>query len=135
MVPGPGQLWAESRCVLDTHALRLLGAAREAAYFATAPFVGALVAIPVLGERFQALEWVAGALMVAGVLLLLRERHGHAHTHEALEHEHLHVHDAHPRGSGKGHCNAGSRSEPARYPATTAQMEPMSERFFKLADV
>ncbi len=81
--------------VLDAYALRLLGAAREAAYFATAPFVGALAAVPLLGERLRPLDLVAGALMTVGVVLLLRERHGHAHTHEALEHEHLHSHDAH----------------------------------------
>ena len=37
--------------VLDMRALRLLGAAREAGFFATAPFIGAVVAVPVLGER------------------------------------------------------------------------------------
>jgi drug/metabolite transporter (DMT)-like permease len=36
--------------VLDAYALRLVGAAREAAYFATAPFVGALGAMLLLGE-------------------------------------------------------------------------------------
>jgi len=81
--------------VLDVHALRRLGAAREAAFFATAPFVGALVAVPVLGESFGRLELAAGALMIGGVLLLLRERHSHVHTHAALEHDHLHVHDEH----------------------------------------
>ncbi|MCI0672373.1 MAG: EamA family transporter [Myxococcaceae bacterium] len=81
--------------VLDTYALRLLGAAREAAYFATAPFIGALAAVPLLGERLGAVQLAAGALMAAGVALLLRERHGHLHAHGALEHEHLHVHDAH----------------------------------------
>ena len=33
--------------------------------------------------------------MVAGVVLLVRERHSHLHTHEPVEHEHLHVHDEH----------------------------------------
>ena len=81
--------------LLDMYALRLLGAAREAAYFATAPFIGALLALPVLGEAPGAVELAAGALMAAGVVLLARERHGHPHTHEAMEHEHLHVHDEH----------------------------------------
>jgi drug/metabolite transporter (DMT)-like permease len=81
--------------VLDTYALRLLGAAREAAFFATAPFIGALAAIPLLGERLTPVQLAAGALMACGVVLLLRERHGHEHVHEALAHEHLHVHDAH----------------------------------------
>jgi drug/metabolite transporter (DMT)-like permease len=39
--------------VLDAYALRLIGAAREAAYFATAPFVGALVSIVFLGESLR----------------------------------------------------------------------------------
>jgi len=32
--------------LLDMRALRLLGAAREAGFFATAPFIGAVVAVP-----------------------------------------------------------------------------------------
>ena len=39
--------------LLDAYALRFVGAAREAAYFATAPFFGALVAVPLLGERLR----------------------------------------------------------------------------------
>ena len=81
--------------VLDTYALRLLGAAREAAFFATAPFIGALAAVPLLGDRLGSMQLAAGGLMATGVMLLLSERHGHLHTHEALEHEHLHVHDVH----------------------------------------
>ena len=52
--------------VLDAYALRLVGAAREAAYFATAPFVGALVSAFGFGERLQTLDVVAMALMAAG---------------------------------------------------------------------
>ena len=81
--------------LLDAYALRHLGAAREAAYFATAPFFGAALSIPLLGERLTVARVVAVALMSAGVLLLLRARHGHAHIHEALDHEHRHVHDEH----------------------------------------
>jgi drug/metabolite transporter (DMT)-like permease len=80
--------------VLDAYALRLVGAAREAAYFATAPFLGALVAAA-MGEAFGVRELAAGAVMMAGVVFLLRERHGHEHAHEALEHEHVHAHDEH----------------------------------------
>lgn len=85
--------------VLDMYALRMLGAAREATFFATAPFIGALAAIPILGERMKATDVAAGVLMAAGVLLLLRERHAHLHAHEQIEHEHLHHHDAHHRHS------------------------------------
>jgi hypothetical protein len=81
--------------VLDTHALRLLGAAREAAYFATAPFVGAVASLILLAERFRWLDGAAMALMAVGVVLMLREQHGHLHHHAELEHDHLHVHDEH----------------------------------------
>ena len=82
---------------LDMQARRLLGAAREAAYFATAPFAGALLSIPLLGESLGAAAAVAAALMIGGVALLLRERHGHVHRHEAMAHDHVHVHDEHHR--------------------------------------
>jgi len=81
--------------VLDAYALRLVGAAREAAYFATAPFVGALVSAFVFGERLRTLDVLAMVLMAAGVAALLRERHSHLHRHDAADHEHLHVHDEH----------------------------------------
>jgi drug/metabolite transporter (DMT)-like permease len=81
----------------DALALRDLGAAREAAVFAVAPFVGALVAPLVLPETIGAQDAVAGALMATGLVLLLRERHSHVHRHEPLVHEHLHTHDEHHR--------------------------------------
>jgi drug/metabolite transporter (DMT)-like permease len=88
-----GALSYGASILLDVYALRLVGAAREAAYFATAPFFGALLAVPLLGERIGARETIAAALMVAGVRLLLHERHEHRHRHEPLVHEHLHTHD------------------------------------------
>lgn len=81
--------------VLDAYALRLVGAAREAAYFATAPFVGALASIVLLGDALRALDALAMLVMALGVAFLLRERHAHLHAHDALEHEHLHAHDDH----------------------------------------
>jgi len=83
--------------VLDAYALRLVGAAREAAYFATAPFVGALAAILILGETLNPLDLAAMSLMALGVAALLRERHAHRHVHQEMVHEHLHVHDEHHR--------------------------------------
>jgi drug/metabolite transporter (DMT)-like permease len=81
--------------LLDAYALRLLGAAREAAYFATAPFAGALLSMPILGEPLRGWQLSSGLLMAIGVALLLRERHSHDHSHPALEHTHRHVHDGH----------------------------------------
>jgi drug/metabolite transporter (DMT)-like permease len=81
--------------VCAVRSLRLLGAAREAAYFSTGPFIGALVAAEILGEPLGARELSAMAIMAAGVVLLLRADHEHEHTHEGVEHDHAHVHDAH----------------------------------------
>jgi drug/metabolite transporter (DMT)-like permease len=90
-----GSLSYGASILLDMYALRLLGAAREAAYFATAPFMGAAMAVPLLGDRFGVAELAAALLMAGGGVLLVREKHSHTHTHEALEHEHRHVHDEH----------------------------------------
>jgi len=76
-------------------ALRHLGTARSGAYFSTAPFIGAAMAIVLLGEPAPAPFWIAAVLMALGVWLHLAERHEHLHTHEALIHSHRHVHDAH----------------------------------------
>jgi len=86
--------------VLAVEALRRLGAAREAAFFATAPFIGAAVAVPVLGEALGIREVVAAGVMASGLVVLLREEHGHLHIHEPLEHDHRHVHDEHHQHHG-----------------------------------
>ncbi len=83
--------------VLDAYALRLVGAVREAAYFATAPFIGALGALVLLREPLRWFDAAAMGSMGVGVVLLLRERHSHVHAHDALNHEHLHQHDEHHR--------------------------------------
>jgi drug/metabolite transporter (DMT)-like permease len=77
--------------------LRHLGTARAGAYFSVAPFFGAALAIPLLGEPVTARLFAAATLMALGVWLHLTERHSHRHTHELLEHEHEHEHDAHHR--------------------------------------
>lgn len=74
-------------------ALRHLGTARAGAYFSVAPFFGAALALPLLGEPAGPRLLLAGALMALGVWLHLTERHSHAHRHEALEHVHAHRHD------------------------------------------
>jgi drug/metabolite transporter (DMT)-like permease len=75
--------------------LRHLGAARTGAYFSTAPFIGAAIAVPLLGEPITWPLIAAAALMAAGVYLHLAEKHEHEHVHEPLFHEHRHVHDTH----------------------------------------
>jgi drug/metabolite transporter (DMT)-like permease len=81
--------------VLYVLALRHLGAARTGAYFSTAPFIGAALAVPMFGEPVTARLAIGGALMALGVALHLAERHEHEHVHEAIEHAHRHLHDIH----------------------------------------
>lgn len=75
--------------------LRHLGTARTAAYFSLAPFVGAVLAVLMLGETLSVKLLIAGGLMGLGLWLHLAERHEHEHAHEAMEHEHRHDHDEH----------------------------------------
>ena len=79
--------------VLFILALRHLGAARTGAYFALAPFIGAVVAVGVLDEPLTLKLVLAGAFMAVGLWLHLAERHAHEHHHDVLEHEHSHVHN------------------------------------------
>lgn len=81
--------------VLFVLALRHLGSARTGAYFSTAPFIGAILAILMFNEPITLRLIVAAALMGLGLYLHLVERHEHEHVHEALDHEHRHVHDSH----------------------------------------
>ncbi len=78
-------------------ALRGLGTARTGAYFSTAPFIGAAVAIAFFGETTSLAFWLAAALMALGVWLHLTEHHGHDHSHVPMDHTHDHVHDPHHR--------------------------------------
>lgn len=91
--------------VLFVLALRHLGTARTGAYFSSAPFVGAVLAVPLLGEPVTPLLMAAGVLMAVGLWLHLTERHAHDHTHEAVEHDHPHGHDEHHR-HGHAHGEA-----------------------------
>ncbi len=93
--------------LLDALALRRIGAAREAAYFAAAPFVGALASLPLLDEAPRPSMLLAAVPMAAGVWLLVREKHSHRHAHPVLEHEHAHTHDAHHDHSHAGAVTPG----------------------------
>ena len=105
-LPGPGVVAAAGMVgfagyglslALFVLALRHLGTARTGAYFALAPFVGAALAVLLLGEPLTARLLVAGSLMGFGLWLHLSERHEHDHAHAPLEHDHAHEHDAHHR--------------------------------------
>jgi len=108
-----GALCYGASAVAYVYALRDLGAARSGAYFATAPFLGALAALPIVGERLSLAAAVTMALMAAGVALLLREVHHHEHVHDELEHDHAHVHDDHHRHE---HAPGTLAAEPHAHP-------------------
>lgn len=81
--------------VLFVQALRHLGTSRTGAYFSTAPFTGAALALALGQGRLDWAFCAAGILMLIGVGLHVSERHEHPHVHEPEEHEHLHYHDEH----------------------------------------
>ncbi|GIK80953.1 MAG: cobalt-nickel-resistance system protein [Alphaproteobacteria bacterium] len=76
-------------------ALRHLGTARTGAYFSLAPFIGAALAVLIIGEPLTFTLGAAGVLMAIGLYLHLTERHEHEHEHPELVHEHRHTHDLH----------------------------------------
>ena len=95
--------------VLYVVALRHLGAARTGAYFATAPFVGAVISVVMLGDQITAGLLLAGVLMSIGVWLHVTEHHEHTHAHEITTHTHPHLHDEH-------HQHAHGPDDPAGQP-------------------
>lgn len=115
--------------VLFVLALRGLGSARTGAYFSTAPFIGAAIAIMALGEPTSGVFWLAAALMGVGVWLHLTERHEHEHMHEPLAHAHRHVHDEHHRHA---HDFPWDGVEPHAHPH---RHEPLSHRHPHFPDV
>lgn len=105
--------------VLYIVALRHLGSARTASHFGTAPFIGAALAIALLGEPVTAGFAAAFALMIAATWLVLTEHHEHAHTHEPLQHEHVHEHDAHHQHAHRGGEGPQPHSHPHRHEPLT----------------
>jgi drug/metabolite transporter (DMT)-like permease len=95
--------------VLFVLGLRHLGTARTAAYFSTAPFIGAVLAVSLFSEPLTWRLIVAGASMAVGLYLHLREQHVHFHSHAEMEHEHRHLHDEH-------HQHSHSSSDPPGEP-------------------
>jgi len=110
----------ETRAQLLVLALRDLGTARTGAYFSTAPFAGAFIAVFMLGEPVTGRLLFAGLLMGLGVWLHITERHLHTHTHEPLEHSHEHEHDEHHRHAHDGPVAPGVRhTHPHRHEEMT----------------
>ncbi len=113
--------------VLFILALRFLGTARTGAYYGTAPFIGAVAAMLLLGEPLTVVLVIAGLLMAIGAWLHLSERHAHDHAHEEMDHTHRHIHDEHhqhqhgpddPKGEPHSHrhTHAPLRHTHAHYP-------------------
>lgn len=71
---------------------RDLGAARAQVIFATAPFIGAVVAWVALDDPVTAAQIAAAVLAAGGVALSLDSAHEHRHRHEPTVHDHEHVH-------------------------------------------
>ncbi len=79
--------------VLWVKGARDLGAARGQVIFATAPFIGVLIAWVVLSEAVAWVQLVAVALAATGVAVSIESAHEHDHRHDTAEHEHEHSHD------------------------------------------
>jgi drug/metabolite transporter (DMT)-like permease len=78
---------------------RLVGAARGQVVFALAPFIGALLAWPVNGDRLTPTIMVAFTVSLIGVVVVATSHHAHAHVHQLKEH-------AHPIDSADPHHSA-----------------------------
>ena len=102
-------------------ALRHLGASRTGAYFSTAPFVGAVIAVVFFADPVTWQLGVASALMGLGVWLHLTENHGHLHQHELLVHTHAHTHDAH---HAHDHSESGNAQQQGEH-SHSHQHEPL----------
>jgi drug/metabolite transporter (DMT)-like permease len=115
--------------LLDAYALRALGAAREAAVFATAPFAGALLAVPLLAESWTIVDIAAATAMAVGVALLIGDRHEHRHAHSPLAHDHRHTHDEHHQHE---HAPGVDPTEPHSHPH---EHEPLVHSHPHVSDV
>lgn len=79
-----------------------LGAAKTSAYYAAAPFIGALLSFVMLRENLSGSYLVALVVMLAGSMIVvidtLRQRHTHVHrhafihTHNGITHAHIFTH-------------------------------------------
>lgn len=102
---------------LYVRAQSALGAAKTSAYYAAAPFVGALLSFVLLQERLTGMYLIALAVMFAGAALVVADtlirHHAHlhvhtfTHTHDGSTHTHTvchgHDHDHYLRAGKHGH--------------------------------
>lgn len=77
---------------LYVRAQNILGAAKTSAYYAIAPFVGALFSFVLLREQLSWIYFAALLIMIAGSLLVVADTMLRHHAHEHL-HTFTHTHD------------------------------------------
>ena len=83
-------------------AQKTLGAAKTSAYYAVAPFIGALLSFVILHEELTAAYLAALLFMIAGTVLVVKDtlvnhhshehKHTFTHTHDGSTHSHTVVH-------------------------------------------
>ena len=102
---------------------RLVGAARGQVIFALAPFIGALLAWPVNGDRPTSPTILAFTVSLVGVLIVATSHHAHVHRHDPMEHAHpIEPSDPHHRSdaitvlSGTQHRHLAIRHEHEHLP-------------------
>lgn len=110
--------------VMFVLALRGLGSARTGAYFSTAPFIGATIALFGFGEAATWTFWAAAGLMGIGVWLHLTEHHHHEHEHGPVEHSHSHEHDQHHQHDHADCLNPSDRHSHAHRHAPLTHSHP-----------
>lgn len=125
MAGGVGFIGYGISLALFVVALRFIGAARTGAYFAMAPFVGAVIGVAFLGDPVTPRLAAAGVLMGIGLWLHLTEVHEHEHEHEPMVHDHRHVHDEHHQ---HGHPQALG-SEPHSHPHSHVRLRHRHSHF------
>ena len=87
---------------LYVRAQSTLGAAKTSAYYAAAPFIGAILSFVLLREKLTGVYMLALAVMAAGTVLVVMDtlirnhvhQHQHAfiHTHDGSTHSHTIIH-------------------------------------------
>lgn len=93
-----------------------LGAAKTSAYYAVAPFIGALLSLVFLGERPSAIFYVALLIMIAATVVVAHDTISAQHTHE---HVHIHTHEhshgdlvhTHPHAHSHSHYHAHAAND------------------------
>ncbi|MBR1383075.1 MAG: DMT family transporter, partial [Ruminococcus sp.] len=73
-------------------AQKTLGAAKTSAYYAAAPFIGALLSLVILKEALSASYFAALMIMIVGTAFVVADTLMHHHEHEH-SHTFTHTHD------------------------------------------